>query len=70
MGEVPLYVACICPHDGESASSGGSARSGHEFISPKVCIKLFCKTRFPHKSVKLSFIVTDIKNKLTDLCGN
>ena len=36
-------------------------------ISQKVLIKLFCKSRFPHKSVNLSFLVTNIKNKLTDL---
>ena len=33
-------------------------------------MKSFCKSRFPHKSVNSSFIITDIKNKLTDLCGN
>jgi hypothetical protein len=32
--------------------------------------KSFCKSSFPHKFVNLSFIVTGIKNKLTDLCGN
>ena len=29
----------------------------------------FCKSQFPHESVNLSFIITNIKNKLTDLCG-
>ena len=37
-------------------------------ISQKVFIKSFCRSRFPHKSVNLSFIITD--TKLTDLCGN
>ena len=39
-------------------------------ISQKEFIKAFCKSGSPHKSVNLSFIVTNIKNKLTDLCGN
>ena len=38
-------------------------------ISHKVSIKSFGKSQFPHKSVNLSFIITDIKNKSTDLCG-
>jgi len=40
------------------------------FISQKVFIKSFCESQFPHKSVNVSFIITDIKNELTDLCGN
>ena len=39
-------------------------------ISLKVFIKSFCKSQFPHKSVNLSFIITDLKDKLTSLCGN
>jgi len=39
-------------------------------FSQKVFIKLFYKSQFPHKSVNLSFIITDTKNKVTDLCGN
>ena len=38
--------------------------------SQKVFIMSFCKGRIPHKSVNLSFIITHMKNKLTDLCGN
>ena len=30
----------------------------------------FKRSQFLHKSVNLSFIITNIKNKLTDLCGN
>ena len=30
----------------------------------------FFKSRFPLKSVNLSFIIPDVKNKLTDLCGS
>jgi ABC-type Zn2+ transport system substrate-binding protein/surface adhesin len=40
-----------------------------EFIPQKVCIKSLCRSQFPHKSVKLSFFVTPVKNKLTILCG-
>ena len=36
-------------------------------ISQRVFIKSFCKRQFPHKSGNLSFIITTIKNKLTDL---
>ena len=36
----------------------------------KVFTTSFCKCQFPHKFVNLSFIITNINNKLTDLCGN
>ena len=39
-------------------------------ISHKVFFKSFCKIQIPHKSVNLSFAVDNMKNKLTDLCGN
>ena len=32
--------------------------------------KSFCKSQLPHKYVNVSFTLTNIKNKLTDLCGN
>jgi len=50
-----------CVHDGD-ASRG--------ILSQAVFIKSFCKSQVPHKSVNLSFIITNVKNKLTDLCGN
>ena len=40
------------------------------FISPKVFLKSFCRSQLPSKSVNLSFTINDMKNKLTDLCGN
>ena len=40
------------------------------FISHQVFLKSFCRSQLPHKSVRLSFTITDIKNKLMDLCGN
>ena len=44
--------------------------SATKSISQKVFIKLFRKVQFPHQSVNLSFTFTNIKNKLTDLCGD
>jgi len=38
-------------------------------ISHTVFTKLFGNSQFPHKSVKLSCIITNIKNKLTNLNG-
>ena len=40
------------------------------FVSHLFFIKLFCKSRFPHKSVNLSLVIINIKNRLTDWCGN
>ena len=40
------------------------------FISQKVFIKSFRTSQFLHKSVNLSFIVTNGNNQLTNLCGN
>ena len=37
---------------------------------PLFLLKSFDKSQFPHKSLDLSFSVTCIKNKLTNLCGN
>ena len=39
-------------------------------ISQKVFTKSFCKSQFPHKSVNVSFIITNFDNTLTDLCGS
>ena len=39
-------------------------------ILQKVYIKSFRKSQFPDKSVNLSFIITNMHSKLTDLCGN
>ena len=44
--------------------------SAVELFSQKVSIKPFCKSQLPHKFVSLSFIITNMKNKLTSLCGN
>jgi len=44
--------------------------SGSELISQRVSTKSFCTNQFPHKSVNVSFVITNINNELTDLCGN
>jgi hypothetical protein len=44
---------------GAERARGTPAREQDAFIS-----------QFPHKSVNVSFIVTDAKNMLTNLCGN
>ena len=41
-----------------------------DFISQKVFTKSFCTSQFPHKFVKLSFMLVIIKDKWTDLLGN
>ena len=53
------------PMLGEDVSFGYSSRS-HK----KMSFKPFCKSLPPHRPVILSFAMTNIKNKLTDLCRN
>ena len=55
---------------GAGVTRVGERGGGRRFISQKVFQKSFCKSQFPHKSVNLSFIITDTKNKLTNLYGN
>ena len=38
--------------------------------TPTCFKKSFCRIQLPHKSVNVSFTITNIENKLTDLCGN
>ena len=40
-----------------------------DLTSQKVLIKPFCISQPPHKSVNVSFTITNMENKLTDLCG-
>ena len=59
-GSTPPVVPAT-PEPGES----------HEvFISQRVFIMSFRKSRLPHKSVDSFFMFVVIKDKLTDLCGN
>ena len=54
----------------EVVSARFAQMSGAGFVSQKVFIKLFFKSQFPHKSVIFSFIINNIKNKLTNMCVN
>ena len=67
--EEPVLEVSLVPVSIHHLGSGFRV-SGLGFISHKVFLKSFCRSQFPHKSVNLSFIITNIKNKLTDLCGN
>ena len=42
----------------------------HTLVSHTVFLNSFCGSHLPHKCVDWSFTITEIKNKLTDLCGN
>ena len=42
----------------------------YDIISQKVFLKSFCRSQLPDISVNLSFTITNMKNKLTNLCGN
>ena len=48
----------------------GVARERGDLISQKVFSKSVCRGQLPHRPVNLSFVITNIKNKLTDLCGS
>ena len=41
-----------------------------KLILHQVFLTPFCRSELPHESVNLSFTITHIKNKSTDLCGN
>jgi len=50
-------------------SRAASSSTRHSYLT-QVFLKSFCRSQLPHKSVNLSFTITNIKNKLTDLCWN
>ena len=51
--------------DYDLALAGGCPAVREVYLTEALS-KLFCKSRFPHSSVNISFIITNIKNKLTD----
>ena len=55
---------------GDPGSGNPLAGTLREFASLKVSLKSFFRSQLPHKSVNVSFTITAIKNKLTDLCRN
>ena len=67
----------VLKQDGASINRYGFNSDGADSVrqSLEVCLtesvyKVVCNNQFPHKSVNLSFIITDIKNRLTDLYRN
>ena len=40
------------------------------FIVQKVFIKLLCKGLFPYKFINIFFTITNVQERLTNLCGN
>jgi hypothetical protein len=66
-----ILIAFVCkPRPKSGLDCFTCAVFAQELISQKVFIQWFRKSRFPHKSVNLSCVTTNIKDKLTDLCGN
>ena len=59
-------------HGLDREGDGHRLRSGRGFRvhSHTVFFKSICRSQLPHKSVNVSFIISDIQNKLTDLGGN
>ena len=55
-------MAGLCPGAPEIEALSDKS-TGPKLIAQKVC-------QFPHKSVNFSVIITNVKNHLTDLCGN
>ena len=60
----------LTPRLNHSRSECLPAGCAADFTSQKVFMKSFCESQFLHKSVNLSSIIANIKDKLTNLCGN
>ena len=77
LGRCPLSILCsrgTTPREVQGEKNKRcclvvGVADGGELISQKVFIKSFCKSQFPHKSINLFFIITNIKNELTGLRG-
>ena len=70
-----LQGKCLTPFQGVPCMLGRQrhARAPRRLtglISHNVFIRSVLKGQFPHKFVNLSFMITNVKNKLTDLRGN
>ena len=57
--EDPMYHPLVKP-----------SRPHFAFLVSPIVFKFVLKKPIPHKSVNVSFTITDIKNKSTNLCGN
>ena len=62
--------ASALPRQSEGATGRLFLKRSPEVISQKVSTHSFFKGPFSHESVNWSFIYTDKKSKLTDLCGS
>ena len=51
---------------------GGQAGSGRALLAylSQGVLKPFCRSQLPHNSVNISFTITNMKNKSTELCEN
>ena len=65
------------PHPVQSGNTRALISDDNPILPPttllphsKVFSKPFRRSQLPHKSVNLSFTITRIKNKLTEICGN
>ena len=52
-----------------------SARASNPYPNPETHAHTdfsdsFCKSQLPHRSVNLFFVITHVRNELTNLCGN
>ena len=55
---------------GATMMAGGDGRVARVSCLAGSVHKVVCKKSIPHKHFSSSFIVTNTKNKLTDLCGS
>ena len=55
------------PSGTRSTSPWSASRT---FIPHKSFFKSICRSQVPQTSINTSFTITNVKNKLTDLCGN
>ena len=62
----PLHV---CPRCSLPSPLNPAKTTARSYLTPSV-LKSCCRSQLPHKPVHLSFTITSIKNKLTDLCWN
>ena len=66
MRGTPVSTGQLVP--GWAGPGKSSTASVQDVFSHKVFLRSFCRSQLPLKSVNIS--LADIKNKLTDLCGN
>ena len=73
MSEVRLYALfsrTVKVYVAGWLTCGPTGIIGTYLVSHNIFFKSFCRSQLLHKSVNLSFIITNIKNRLTDLWGS